>query len=180
MGRTIKGTPVESDRGLSNAQLAELLAQEAADGSGIRVRAFRRAARSAFLWPERAIDLLASGRDLSELHAVGPFIAKQLCSWIEKPPRAIDKPPALRRDFLTMADAKAILAAQPEWGKMLRGKHSAILPHCAIRTFKFSVIRAAAYTIIGSVSKPIGRESLRKRPSSIKRSRSIVIRIART
>ena len=145
----IKGTPVESDRGLSNAQLAELLAQEAADGSGIRVRAFRRAARSAFLWPERAIDLLASGRDLSELHAVGPFIAKQLCSWIEKPPRAIDKPPALRRDFLTMADAKAILAAQPERGKMLRGKHSAILPHCAIRTFKFSVIRAAAYTIIG-------------------------------
>ena len=73
-------------RKISNAELAELLAREAEQSSGIRVRAFRRAARSAFLWPERATDLVASGRALTELHGVGPFIERQLREWIENPP----------------------------------------------------------------------------------------------
>ncbi|PYJ87171.1 MAG: hypothetical protein DME70_06895 [Verrucomicrobia bacterium] len=106
---------------LSNANLAELLARKAETSSGILVRAFRRAARSAFLWPELASDLVAAGRPLTELHGIGPFIAKQLHTWIEKPPRIETKPPALRRDFLTRADARALLAANPEWSKRLRG-----------------------------------------------------------
>ena len=106
---------------LSNANLAELLARKAETSSGILVRAFRRAARSAFLWPELASDLVAAGRSLTELHGIGPFISKQLYTWIEKPPRIETKPPALRRDFLTRADARVLLAANPGWSKRLRG-----------------------------------------------------------
>jgi histidinol phosphatase-like PHP family hydrolase len=106
---------------LSNADLAELLAREAETSSGILVRAFRRAARSAFLWPEFASDLVSAGRSLTELHGVGPFIAKQLQSWIEKPPWKQSRPPAIRRDFLTRADARAVLTANPGWSNRLKG-----------------------------------------------------------
>jgi histidinol phosphatase-like PHP family hydrolase len=106
---------------ISNTDLAELLARKAETSSGILVRAFRRASRSAFLWPERASDLVVASRPLVELHGVGPFIAKQLQVWIEKPPREGMRPPALRRDFLTRADARVLLAANPEWSKHLRG-----------------------------------------------------------
>src|SRR2546423_14474847 len=106
---------------LSNGDLAELLAQKAETSSGILVRAFRRAARSAFLWPELAADLIAAGRPLTELHGVGPFIARQLQKWIENPPRDQTKPPSIRPDFLTRADARLILAAKPEWSKRLHG-----------------------------------------------------------
>jgi histidinol phosphatase-like PHP family hydrolase len=105
---------------LSNADLAELLARKAETSDGILVRAFRRAARSAFLWPELAGEVLAAGRSLTELHGVGPFIAKQLQAWLEKPtPRQVA--PAIRRDFLTRADARVILAAKADWTKRLRG-----------------------------------------------------------
>ena len=107
-------------RKISNAELAELLAREAEQSSGIRVRAFRRAARSAFLWPERAADLVASGRALTELHGVGPFIERQLREWIQNPPDKTSVPP-IRRDFLTLADAKTLLAAKPAWAKLLHG-----------------------------------------------------------
>jgi histidinol phosphatase-like PHP family hydrolase len=105
----------------SNSELAELLARKAETSSGILVRAFKRAARSAFLWPERAVDLAASGRPLTELHGVGPFIADQLRAWIEKPMLENVKPPPIRRDFLTRADARVVLASNNEWTKKLRG-----------------------------------------------------------
>lgn len=108
-------------RALSNADLAELLARKAETSSGILVRAFRRAARSAFLWPERAVDLVAAGRELTELHGVGPFIAKELQGWIDQAPVALMKPPPIRRDFLTRADARVILNADPDWAGRLRG-----------------------------------------------------------
>jgi histidinol phosphatase-like PHP family hydrolase len=112
---------VSAGHPLSNADLAELLARKAETSSGILIRAFRRAARSAFLWPERASDLAAANRPLTELHGVGPFIAKELAAWIGKPPRAETRPPAIRRDFLTRADARVILASNPEWATRLRG-----------------------------------------------------------
>ncbi|HEY2139284.1 MAG TPA: hypothetical protein VGH00_04330 [Chthoniobacterales bacterium] len=105
----------------SNAELAELLAREAEAASGILVHAFRRAARSAFLWPELASDLVRFDRPLTELHGVGPFIAKQLRGWIEKPPRDEMRPPAIRRDFLTRADARVILASNLGWATRLQG-----------------------------------------------------------
>ena len=106
---------------LSNSDLAELLARKSETSSGILVRAFRRAARSAFLWPERASDLLAAGHALTELHGVGHFIAAQLREWMENPPPLGKNVPAIRRDFLTRADARLILAANPDWAGMLRG-----------------------------------------------------------
>ncbi|MGC2627865.1 MAG: hypothetical protein WA269_13590, partial [Candidatus Udaeobacter sp.] len=72
---------------LSNTDIAELLAQQAETETGIRVRAFRRAARRAFLWPEEVSDLVAQNRSLTELRGVGPFIEKQIRQWIEKPHR---------------------------------------------------------------------------------------------
>src|SRR5438067_8412075 len=105
----------------SNADLAELLARKAESSAGILIRAFRRAARSAFLWPELACDVVEAGRPLTELHGVGPFLAKQIREWIEKPPRDEMRPPAIRRDFLTRADARVLLAAAPDWSKRLRG-----------------------------------------------------------
>ena len=44
---------------LSNTDIAELLAKQAEGETGILSRAFRRAARSAFLWPENVTDLAA-------------------------------------------------------------------------------------------------------------------------
>ena len=106
--------------GLSNGEIAELLAQEAENHEGIRQRAFKKAARSAFLWPEHASDLFAEGRSLIELKGVGPFIAQRLLAWMEKPPAKISPPP-LRRDFFTMADARTLLSANPSWTSSLRG-----------------------------------------------------------
>jgi histidinol phosphatase-like PHP family hydrolase len=105
---------------LTNSDLAELLAREAEAREGILVRAFRRASRSAFLWPDAASDLISSGRELTELHGIGPFIAKQIRQWIRNPPASL-QPPPLRRDFLTLADARALLAIRPDWRKSLRG-----------------------------------------------------------
>jgi histidinol phosphatase-like PHP family hydrolase len=107
-------------RQLSNADIAELLAEESRAQSGILVRAYRRAARSAWLWPEEATDLFAQDRQLTELHGVGPFMAKQIARWIEHPP-SLGKIPPERRDFMALADARKILAAKPDWTKQLRG-----------------------------------------------------------
>lgn len=107
-------------KNLSNAQLAELLAREAEQQEGIRQRAFRRAARAAFLWPEEAADLVAAGRSLGELAGIGPFLSAQIRRWFDSPPQPMRASP-LRRDFLTRAEARRILAAQPDWAKRLRG-----------------------------------------------------------
>ena len=106
---------------LSNTDIAELLAQQAENETGIRVRAFRRAARSAFLWPEDVSALLAQNRSLTELRSIGPFIEKQIRQWIEKPNPAAEAIPAIRQDFLSLAEALRLLATRPNWPKKLRG-----------------------------------------------------------
>ena len=106
---------------LSNADLAEILAGLAKDADGVRQKALKRAARSAFLWPEEAADVLASGRSLTELRSVGPFIARELQTRIEdRPARRPDRDP-LRRDFLTLSEARAILSTAPDWSTNGRG-----------------------------------------------------------
>jgi len=50
---------------LSNSDIGELLAQQADRETGILARAFRREARSAFLWPESASDLAKHNWPLS-------------------------------------------------------------------------------------------------------------------
>ena len=105
---------------LSNTDIAELLAQQAENETGIRVRAFRRAARSAFLWPEEASDLVGQNRSLTELRSIGPFIEKEIRQWIEEPHR-LKSVPAIRQDFLSRAEARRLLATRPDWPKKLRG-----------------------------------------------------------
>src|SRR5881394_1841916 len=111
----------ESQSVLSNTDIAELLAQQAERETGILSRAFRRAARSAFLWPEEVSDLIEQNRALTELRGVGPFIEKQIQKWIEKPPRRAKIVPALRQDFISLAEARRLLAKRPVWSKKLRG-----------------------------------------------------------
>lgn len=106
---------------LTNAQLADLLAQEGENHSGTLARAYRRAARSAFLWPETVGEILGRNGSLIELHGVGPYLAKQLAAWSKKPPSRPGRVPPERRDFLTMADARALLASKPDWAKRLKG-----------------------------------------------------------
>src|SRR5947208_5975871 len=99
-----------SGRLITNASIAEWLALEAEDASGILVKALRRASRAAFLWPEEAADLAARGDSLTELAGVGPFIEKIISRWLIKPPPPA-RPPPLRQNFLTLAEARRILAA---------------------------------------------------------------------
>jgi histidinol phosphatase-like PHP family hydrolase len=105
---------------LSNTDIAELLALQAETETGILVRAFRRAARSAFLWPEEVSDLVTQNRSLTELRSIGPFIEKQIRQWIEEPrrPKTVS---AIRRDFLSLAEARRLLSARTAWTKKLRG-----------------------------------------------------------
>lgn len=106
---------------LSNTDIAELLAREAERETGIFSRAFRRAARSAFLWPENAADLVEQNRPLTELHSIGPFIAKRVLSWIDKPSYPNKRIPEIRRHFISLAEARRDLANNPSWSKKLRG-----------------------------------------------------------
>jgi histidinol phosphatase-like PHP family hydrolase len=106
---------------LSNTDVAELLARRAEGESGILSRAFRRAARSAFLWPEEVAQIAAQNRSLTELHAIGPVIEKQIRCWLDKLSRASKRTPAIRNDFISLAEAKQLLAKKPGWAKKLRG-----------------------------------------------------------
>lgn len=106
---------------LTNAAIAELCRTAAEEESGHRERALRRAGRAALMaWPVEAAELVAEpGRSLTELSAVGPWVARRLLAWLEDPPDP-PEPPELRRGFLTLAEARATLAAHPQWPRELR------------------------------------------------------------
>jgi histidinol phosphatase-like PHP family hydrolase len=105
---------------LDNVAIAELLVAEAETAEGHRQRAFRRAARAAFMWPEEASDVAAAGRPLTELAGIGPALNKRLQAWLEVPP-TVPTPPAIRSEFMTRAQARKILAKKPAWRSRLRG-----------------------------------------------------------
>src|SRR5207248_10529114 len=52
---------------------------------------------------------------------IGPFIEKQIRRWIDQPPRLSERVPAIRRDFISLAEARQLLATKPAWLKRLRG-----------------------------------------------------------
>jgi histidinol phosphatase-like PHP family hydrolase len=106
---------------LLNTDIAELLAQQAERETGILSRAFRRAARNAFLWPEEVSHLVAQNRPLAELRGIGPFIEKQIRNWFDEALRRPKSVPVLRQDFISMAEARRLLSARPTWTKKLRG-----------------------------------------------------------
>jgi histidinol phosphatase-like PHP family hydrolase len=106
---------------LSNTDVAELLARQAERESGILSRAFRRAARSAFLWPEEVAHVAAQNRSLTELRSIGPFIDRQIRSWLDKPPQSNKKIPEIRSDFISLSEARRLLATRRAWSSRLRG-----------------------------------------------------------
>ncbi|HEX9891232.1 MAG TPA: PHP domain-containing protein [Actinomycetota bacterium] len=97
----------------TNAALAELLAVAAEAEADHRARALRRASRAALTWPEEAAAVEAGGRSLTELRGVGPWVAKRILGWLEDPPPA-SEPQDTRRGFMTLAEARGILAAHPD------------------------------------------------------------------
>ncbi len=105
---------------LENAAIAELLMREAEAAEGHRQLAFRRAARAAFLWPIEAHELKTAGRSLTELPGIGPSIAKRMHGWIESPPADLEPPP-MRSEFMTLAQARRVLASHPGWRAKLQG-----------------------------------------------------------
>ena len=106
---------------LSNTDIAGLLAQQAERETGILSRAYRRAARNAFLWPKEISHLVAQNRPLTELRGIGPFIEKQIRNWFDAALRRAKSVPAIRRCFISMAEARRLLAARPSWPEKLRG-----------------------------------------------------------
>lgn len=104
---------------LDNAAIAELLIREAEAATGHREFAFKKAAHEAFMWPEEAVEMAASGRSLTELDGIGPSIARRIYRWMESPPEA--KPPPIRCEFLTLAEARRILAKNPQWREQVKG-----------------------------------------------------------
>jgi histidinol phosphatase-like PHP family hydrolase len=107
---------------LTNAQIAELLARaaEAAERGTNRERALARASRAAFFWPVEASELIERDRPLTELRAVGPWLAGIILGWLLDPDLEPPEPPPLRRGFLTMAEVRRTVDAHPDWVGSLR------------------------------------------------------------
>jgi histidinol phosphatase-like PHP family hydrolase len=99
---------------LTNGDLGELLGAAAREETDHRRRALTRASRAARFWPEEAGALVGSGRQLTELRAVGPWVAERIEAWLEAPP-AIPEPEETRRGFLTYAEVRRTLDADPAW-----------------------------------------------------------------
>lgn len=98
---------------LSNAQIAELLALAAQNARMPLQKALRRASRKAFIWEEEAWRLVHEERSLTELAAVGPSLNRIIRNWIEDPPLA-GSPPEIRSGFLTLTEARSVLAKHVE------------------------------------------------------------------
>jgi histidinol phosphatase-like PHP family hydrolase len=97
---------------LLNSDIAELLAVAADSAKMPLQKALRRASRKAFLWEEEAALMLAQRRSLTELPGVGVSLDRIICKWIENPP-SIPSPPEIRKEFLTLPEARTILARYP-------------------------------------------------------------------
>jgi hypothetical protein len=99
---------------LSNGVLAELLWRAGEEETDHRRRALRRAAGAARYWTEEAAALAGAGRSLTELRAVGPWVAATIHAWLDEPP-AVPEPDETRRGFLTLAEVRRVLDADPAW-----------------------------------------------------------------
>lgn len=99
---------------LHNGDIAELLLQAAADQEGHRKLALERASKEAWRWAEEAADVAASGRALTTLRSVGPWVAEQIQRWLEERP-PVPEPDPTHRNFLTFAQVAAVLATDATW-----------------------------------------------------------------
>jgi hypothetical protein len=74
-----------------------------------------------FFGQTKFVDLVEKNRPLTELRATGPFIMKRFLRWIDNPPTEKPRAPAIRRDFIALANARVLLAKNPKWAKQRRG-----------------------------------------------------------
>ena len=115
MEKASRGLPIP----LNNGRIASLLAREGASAPGHLALALKRASRSALLWPEEAADLVATGRPLNELQGIGPNLSRLIAEWIKSPPSEPSDSESL--EFLTMSQARRVLAEKPLWSGKLKG-----------------------------------------------------------
>jgi hypothetical protein len=99
---------------LTNAHIAGLLAAESETARQPLQKAYRRASRRAFLWPEEAYELGLQPRPLTEFSGLGPFLEKRIQNWIDDPPRVPQVPPT-RSGYMAMTEAQTALASKPNW-----------------------------------------------------------------
>jgi histidinol phosphatase-like PHP family hydrolase len=99
---------------LSNGELAELLLRAGDEETDHRRRALRRAASAARFWGEEAVALAEAGRSLTELRAVGPWVAARIHAWLDTPPD-VPEVDETRRGYLTLAEVRRVLDVEPEW-----------------------------------------------------------------
>jgi PHP domain len=99
---------------LTNSDVGELLWADGRDEPGHRGRALERASRAARFWPEEAYQLVDAGRSLTELRAVGPWVSAKIHGWLDDPP-IVPEPEETRRGFLTYAEVRRTLEADPRW-----------------------------------------------------------------
>jgi putative hydrolase len=100
--------------------VAELLALRAEELAGDRQRAYRRASRAAYKWPEEVADLDAAGRLLTELTGIGARLSGLIKSWLDEPPDVPDRP-AIRDGFRSFAHANKVVAENPDWSEEVNG-----------------------------------------------------------
>ncbi|MEA2550892.1 MAG: putative hydrolase [Actinomycetota bacterium] len=99
---------------LRNDEIGTLLLAASLEEDGHRRRALDRAAKFAWIWPEEAAGLVRSGRALTELQNVGPWVAAKIEAWFESRP-PVPEPDETRRGFLTYAQIRAALDEDPSW-----------------------------------------------------------------
>lgn len=105
---------------LTNAQIAELLALRAEELDGDRQRAYRRASRAAYKWPEEAAELVEQERSLTDLTGIGAKLSGLIRSWLDDPPE-VPQPPPIRAGFRSFAEARRIVAEHPDWADGVNG-----------------------------------------------------------
>ena len=98
----------------SNGELGALLWRASRDETEHRRLALERVAQAARFWPEEAAEVAESGRSLTELRSVGPWVAAQIHGWLESPPAAVE-PDETRTGYLTFAQVRGALRDDPSW-----------------------------------------------------------------
>jgi putative hydrolase len=99
---------------LTNAELGDLLWEASREEASHRRRALEKASRASRFWPEEASGLVAVGRSLTELRAVGPWVAARIEGWLDDPP-TVPEVDQTRRGFLTYAEVRRTLDTDPAW-----------------------------------------------------------------
>jgi histidinol phosphatase-like PHP family hydrolase len=132
---------------LTNGQIGELLWRAGEAELAHRKQALERAARAARFWPEEAADLARTDRSLTELRAVGPWVARRIHEWLDDPPPPVE-PDAKRGGFLTYAEVRRVLDTRPEWEAT---------PHGDLQVHSTDSDGALPLADMASVARALGR-----------------------